>query len=273
MQTISDFLAPRRLFTTADLDGWLLQTGQPSRDHRRWVLAALHSTGDLARVRRGLYIRTWTDDAMPDAHHLAAWFAKDAILGLRTALEVRGIVARSTSEPQCIYFTRAGTAGFGPDWCGVTMHPIVHPTALVRAGKTTLETELLDGKGYGPLRVTTTERAFVDMLARSWVNSTWQDIITAIDAIPTLDLDRTVRYLEQLANATTTAKVGWILEARQAQFGVPASVLERIERSAPRGIRYVSRSHRQRGRYVKRWNLVVPPDARVAPLEPSYCQA
>ena len=273
MQTISDFLAPRRLFTTADLDGWLLKTGQRARDHRRWVLAALHSTGDLARVRRGLYIRTWTDDEMPDAHHLAGWFAKDAILGLRTALEVRGIVTRSTSDPQCIYFTRLGTAGFGPDWYGVTMHPLVHPTALVRAGNTTVETELLDGDGYGALRVTTTERAFVDMLARSWVNSTWQDILTAIDAIPALDFDRTLRYLEQLANATTTAKVGWVLEARQEQFGVPASVLERIERSGPRSTRYVSRSHRQRGRYLKRWNLVVPPDARLTSREPLYRQA
>jgi hypothetical protein len=258
MPTISDFLAPRRLFTTADLDGWLLQTGQPSRDHRRSVLATLHSTGDLARVRRGLYVRTWTDDVMPDAHHLATWFAKDAILGLRTALEVRGIVARSARDPQCIYFTRLGTAGFGPDWHGVTMRPLVHPTALVRAGKTTIETELLDTDGCGPLRVTTTERAFVDILARSWVNSTWHDIIATIDAIPALDLDRTVRYLDQLANGTTAAKVGWVLEDRQEQFAVPASVLDRIERSAPRSIRYVSRSCRQGGRYLKRWNLVVP---------------
>lgn len=144
---------------------------------------------------------------------------------------------------------------------------------MVRAGNTTVETELLDGDGYGALRVTTTERAFVDMLARSWVNSTWQDILTAIDAIPALDFDRTLRYLEQLANATTTAKVGWVLEARQEQFGVPASVLERIERSGPRSTRYVSRSHCQRGRYLKRWNLVVPPDARLTSREPLYRQA
>ncbi len=98
MQTISDFLAPRRLFTTADLDGWLLRSGESSRDHRRWVLAMLHSTGDLTRIRRGLYVRTWTDDAMPGAHHLAGWFAKNAILGLRTALEVRGIVPRPAND-------------------------------------------------------------------------------------------------------------------------------------------------------------------------------
>ncbi len=273
MQTISDFLAPRRLFTTADLDGWLLRAGESSRDHRRWVLAALHSTGDLTRIRRGLYVRTWSDDVMPNAHHLAGWFAKDAILGLRTALEVRGIVPRPTNDAQCIYFTRLGTAGLGPDWFGVTMHPIVHPTALVRAGTITVETELLDGDGYGPLRVTTTERAFVDMLARSWVNSTWQDIVTAIDAIPALDLDRTVRYLEQLANATAAAKVGWILEERQEQFGVPASMLDRIERSAPRSIRYLSRLHRQGGLFIKRLKLVVPPDACVATPEPPHRSA
>lgn len=264
MQTISEFLAPRRLFTTADLDGWLSHTGKSSREHRRWMLATLHSTGDLTRVRRGLYVRTWTDDTMPDAHHLAAWFARDAILGLRTALEIRGIVPRATRDPQCIYFTRLATAGIGPDWLGVTMHPIVHPTALVRAGKTSVETELLDGDGYGPLRVSTIERAFVDILARPWVNGTWQDILDAVDAIDELDLERTICYVEQLENATTAAKVGWILEGQQQRFGVPTPMLERIERLCPRSIRYLSR-HRHGGRYLKRWNLVVPPDVQVAP--------
>jgi predicted transcriptional regulator of viral defense system len=266
MQTISDFLAPRRLFTTADLDGWLRRSGHVSREHRRWVLAALHSTGDLTRVRRGLYVRTWAHDAMPDAHHLAAWFARDAILGLRTALEVRGFVPRVARAAQCIYFSRLATSGVGPDWYGVTMHPIVHPTALVRAGKTAVETEVLDGDGYGPLHVTTIERAFVDMLARPWVNGTWVEIIAAIDAIPRLDLDRTIAYLEQLENATTAAKVGWILESRSGQFDVTPSVLERIERSSPRTIRYLSRSHRCGGFFLKRWNLVVPADAHLASL-------
>ena len=80
-----------------------------------------------------------------------------------------------------------------------------------------------------------------------------------LDAIPALDLDRVIHYAGCLGNATTAAKVGWLLERHQERLSVTASVLCRLERMRPRGPHYLSRSQRVSGRYVARWNLVVPP--------------
>jgi len=220
------------------------------------LLASLCATGTLVRVRRGLYASTASDGTTPDAYHIAAWLAPDAILGLSSALEARGVIARQSDR--CIYFTRLTSAGPGPTWQGIVMQPVSHPTALIRNGGPLTETDLLDGNGCGPYRVATIERAFVDILERPRLTGSWPEVIRIIGLIPELDLDRVVRYLERLDNATTAAKAGWILERHQEQFGVTAPVLASIQGLRPRGPHYLSRSRRESGQYMARWNLVVP---------------
>jgi hypothetical protein len=83
-------------------------------------------------------------------------------------------------------------------------------------------------------------------------------VTRTIGLIPALDLDRVVRYVEHLDNATTAAKTGWILERYQEQFGVGTPILDRIQRLRPRGPHYLSRTRRESGQYMSRWNLVVP---------------
>jgi predicted transcriptional regulator of viral defense system len=257
MTSLAPLLTARRLFTTEDVDGCLHRAGDRSRRARDRLLASLCAAGELVRVRRGLYAIAAADGATPDAYHVAGWLARDAVLGVRTALEARRVLPPGSGR--CIYFTRLAGAGRGPVWQGLTMYPISHPTALVRGGDPFVETELLDGNGCGPMRVATVERAFVDLIERPRLTGPWRDVMQTIGAIRTLDLDRAVRYLERLDNATTAAKIGWILERHQEQFGVSEAVLARLERLRPRGPHYLSRTHRESGRYAARWNLVVPP--------------
>jgi predicted transcriptional regulator of viral defense system len=256
MSSLAPLLARFRLFTTDDVGQCLNRTGPISRRGRDRLLASLCADGTLVRVRRGLYASTGRDGTTPDPYHVAAWLAPDAILGVRSALEARGIVPPTADR--CIYFTRLASAGRGPVWQGRVMQPVSHPTALIRNGGPLTETEVLSGNGCGPLRVATIERAFVDMLERPRLTGTWADVVDTIGQIPTLDLERMVAYLERLDNATTAAKTGWILERHQEQFAVTTSVLKRIERLRPRGPHYLSRSRRESGQYVPRWNLVVP---------------
>jgi predicted transcriptional regulator of viral defense system len=257
VSSLTPLLAAHRLFTTADADRCLKRTGGLSRRGRDRLLAELCATGALVRVRRGLYASIAADGATPDAFHLVSRLAPDAIVGVHSALEARGLIP--PSQRRCVYFTRLASAGSGPVWQGVTMHPASHPTALVRNGGPFIETELLDGNGCGPLRVATVERAFVDMLERPRLTGAWCDVVQVIGLIRLLDLDRVVRYLERLENATTAAKAGWVLERHQEQFGVSTPILSRLERLRPRGPHYLSRTDRQSGRYMGRWNLVVPP--------------
>jgi predicted transcriptional regulator of viral defense system len=254
--SLAPLLAELRLFTTDDVDRCLRRCGHRSRRGRDRLLASLCDDGTLIRVRRGLYAAADADGTTPDPYHLAASLASDAILGLTTALEARGVLPRKSDR--CIYFTRLAGAGQGPMWHGVVMQPISHPTALVRNGGPAVESELIDGNGCGPLRVSTVERAVVDILERPRLTGSWPDVVRIIGLLPILDLDRVVWYLQRLDNATTAAKAGWLLERHQEQFGVSADVLSRIEHLRPRGPHYLSRTRRESGQYVARWNLVVP---------------
>lgn len=251
-----------RLFTTEDVDRHLQRSEERSRRSRDRLRASLCEAGILVRVRRGLYATATPDGSTPDAYQLAAWLAPDAILGVGTALEMRGVAP--APRDRCIYFTRLASSGPGPVWQGAALYPVSHPTALLRNGGPFVETDLVSRDGAGPLRVASTERAFVDILERPRLTGSWQDIMRVVGLIALLDLDRVVSYLERLDNATTAAKVGWMLERHQEQFGVTSSILNRIERLRPRGPHYLSRSRRESGRFVARWNLVVPRTMDVA---------
>ena len=236
------------------------EPGNPSVAYRDRVLSELCAAGILVRVQRGLYAHVASASRGLDPYQLALWIAPDAVLAGRTALEIRFGIPSSQRYRFCIFFTRIATRGAGPDWQGVTMQPIAHPVALVREGETLMETDRVGNNSGRPLYVTTIERAFIDVLERPRLNGTWQDVLSLIGTIPALDLDRTVRYLERLGNATTAAKAGWLLERHEEQFGVSSSVLAQIQRLRPRGPHYLSRTCRESGRYLARWNLVVPPD-------------
>lgn len=257
VSVLSPLIAAHGLITTEDADGFLRACGTYTPRTRDRMLAALCAGGALVRVRRGLYACAASNAGGPDPYLVAARLAPDAILCARTALEVHGVVVPNTS--QCTYFTRLATTGRGPVWCGTMMQPVSHPTALVRAGIPFTETQLVDSKGSSPIRVSTLERAFVDVLDRPRLTGEWPELVQVLGAIAALDLDRVIRYLETLDNATTSAKAGWFLERHQEQFGVTSDTLSRLERLRPRGPHYLSRTRRVSGRYVARWNLVIPP--------------
>ena len=257
MSTLRDLVATRALITTEDADAFLRFHGAFSSRTRDRALAALCASGDLVRIRRGVYVRSQPECGRPDPYVVASRLAPDAVLGLRTALEARGVIPPTAR--QCVYFTRLGETGRGPVWRGTRMLRISHPVPLVRAGKEFMETELIAAPAGGRMRVTTVERAVVDMMDRPRLAGDWLQIFGVLDAIPSLDLERVVCYVASLGNATTAAKTGWILEHRQDRFGVSPGILCRLEHMRPRGPHYLSRSHRVSGRYVARWNLVVPP--------------
>jgi predicted transcriptional regulator of viral defense system len=139
------------------------------------------------------------------------------------------------------------------------MHRILHPVALVRAGKKFLETEMVEGQSGVRMRATTIERSFVDLMDRPRLAGDWPAVVQVLDAIGPFDLDRVIHYAGCLGNATTAAIAGWYLERNQERLGVTPAVLCRLEHLRPRGPHYLSRSQRVRGRDIARWNLVVPP--------------
>jgi predicted transcriptional regulator of viral defense system len=254
---LCDFAATHALVTTEDADAFLRSRGPHHPRARDRALAALCASGTLVRVQRGVYARPHPEADAADPNFVASRLAPDAILGLHSALEVRGIVAPSLAR--CVYFTRLAGSARGPVWRGRRLHRISHPVALEQAGRKLLETDMVEGHRGVRMRATTIERAFVDVLDRPRLIGDWPSVIQVLDAIAVLDLDRVVHYVGCLRNATTAAKVGWHLERRQQRLSVTPGILCRLEHMRPRGPHYLSRSQRVGGRYIARWNLVVPP--------------
>lgn len=257
MSVLHALIAGRGLITIEEVDAFLGICGPHSTRTRDRALATLCASGTLVRVRRGLYARGTLAAGVPGSYLVASHLSHDAVLGLRTALEVRGIIAPNPA--QCIYFARLTNAGRGRMWCGTRMYRTSHPAALIRARREFVETTLIEGQAGDQMRVATIERTFVDLLDRPRLTGGWPAVIEVVEAIPPFDLDRVVQYVACLDNATTAAKTGWILERYQERLRVTAGVLCRLERMRPRGPHYLSRSERTSGRYVARWNLVVPP--------------
>jgi predicted transcriptional regulator of viral defense system len=236
MSGLGDFIGARMLITTDDTDAFLRARGVRNPRTSNRMLAALCASGNLVRIQRGVYAQSGTERCGPDPYVVASHLAPDAILGLHTALEVRGLVAPTTAR--CVYFTRlaSGRTRGGPVWDGMRMYRITHPVALARAGKKFLETEMLEGRGGIQMRVTTIERAFVDLMGRPRLAGDWPAVLRMLDAIATLDLDRVIRYAGSLGNATTAAIAGWFLERNQERLGVTPAVLCRLEHLRPREI-------------------------------------
>ena len=71
-------------------------------------------------------------------------------------------------------------------------------------------------------------------------------------------MDNVVKYADLLNNATTIAKLGFFLEQFKEQLNVDESILNYLESKKPSGTHYLERSKRESGKWLHRWNLIVP---------------
>jgi hypothetical protein len=163
MITITPFLKRSAVFTRADFDACIAKRGGMCRRSRDRVLTTLCADGALVRVQRGLYASVLPTGDAPDPYSIAAVMAPDSVLGCLTALEVRGVLPRTSAE--CVYFTNCEAQRPRVVWDGVTLRAVSHPSTLLRRKTLFVETELLTGSAGDRLRVATVERAVVDIVA------------------------------------------------------------------------------------------------------------
>lgn len=254
----SDFLRGQRVFTVADVDRYLVQFGAAGVGPRHRLLEAHRIAGDVIRIRRGLYAtvsRSESRSCAVDPFVVASRLADDAVLAYRSALELHGAV--TARRGQCTYLTSQTAPPREPVWRGTVLRAVSHPTPLVRARTPFYGTMEVPCDGT-VVRVTTRERTFVDVLNRPRLVGTWEEITGALVGMSHLDVDAVVDYVERLHNRTAAAKVGWVLERHTIGLAVPDTVFRRLEALRPRGPHYLERLARKRGRYLARWNLVVP---------------
>ena len=251
------FFRKHPVFTSEELDRHLSALGKSGPRTRESLLEYHRKSKHVILIRRGLYavIPPGADpDSYPiDPFLVAAKLTKDAFLSYHTALEIHGRaysmrehLTYSASRPVSPLTFRAR------DFRGVKF-----PQALCRAGKESFGVITVDRSGM-EVPVTCLERTLVDVLDRSDLSGSWEEIWRSLESVEFFDLDRVVEYALLLGNATTAAKVGFFLEQHRESLMVEEAHLKPLYDHRPRQPHYLNNSNRKSGRLAAGWNLVLP---------------
>ncbi len=252
-----DFLTDHPVFTHAEFVAAHAAEGRRSVHTSNNVLAQHVAAGHLLRVRRGLYATVprgvEPDAAVVDPYLLATKLADDAVVAYHAALQFHG-KAYSLSN-RYTYLTRSRARSFrfrGAEFVAVQTPAVLR--VLPDAGGGVIEPR----HAGGVVRVTTLERTLVDVLDAPDHGGGWEEIWRSLESVEFFDIDAVVDYALKLGSALTIARVGFYLEQHREALMVEERHLEVLRARAPAQPRYLERRRREPGKFVVRWNLVVP---------------
>jgi predicted transcriptional regulator of viral defense system len=214
------------------------------------------ASGRIVRVRRGLYA-TQPPGVKPDAvevdsYLLATKTADDATVSHHAALQFHGRAYSVWS--QVTFLTRRNTRSFR--FRTTEFVPVQPPNSVAELPDMGGSVELVAHAG-GRVRVTTCERAMVDVLHTPALGGGWEETWRSLEMVEFFDLDAVISYTLALDTALTAARVGFFLEQHRDALFVEDRYLEMVEAHCPRQARYLDHS-RESGQLVKRWQLIVP---------------
>lgn len=250
-----DFFDSHAVFTHAEFVSAHTATGRST--HTSNALLSRHLTaGRLLRVRRGVYatVPRAADPgkAVVDPYLVATRLADDAVVAYHAALQFHG---RAYSVLRRFHYLTRGRAR-PLSFRGSEFVPVRAARALRNLpdlGGGILE----QPHAGGMVRVTTLERALVDVFDAPDKGGGWEEIWRSLGAVEFLDLDAVIGYARKLGSAVTAARVGFFLDQHREPLMVEQAHLDGLRELRPKGPRYFD-PRRQPGRFVRAWNLVVP---------------
>lgn len=254
---LNDFLLKRAIFTSKELDQYLASQGSVNENTRHNILAYYQANGRIIQVRRGLYCVTpqgATSEKNPcDPYSIASRIKEDSVLGYHTALELHG-KAHSVFF-HFYYFTQSRSAPF--KFRGNTFKAVAVPLVLRKKGKEMFGVVSHSRAGV-EMRVTGFERTLVDVLDRPELAGGWEEVWHSLESIEFFDLDQVLEYVELLAKDVVAGKVGFFLEQHKETLMVDEKYLDRLQKLAPKQPYYLNGRQQTLGRFLKKWNLIVP---------------
>lgn len=255
----ADFFRRHPVFTGQELAAHLAVHGEVGPRGQEALLAYYRRRRRIVRIRQGLYavIPQGSDpESYPvDPYLVAAKLTPDAVLSHHTALEFHG---RAYSVWGHRIYSAARPPG--PQTFQLQVFRGARfPTALRRANAEHADMQQVERAGV-PVRVTSLERTLVDVVDRPDLAGGWEEVWRSLASIELLDVDRVVAYALKLDNATTIARVGFVVSQHRDTWMIADRQLQPLRDRRPKRPHYLDRSRREAGRLVKDWNLVVPPD-------------
>jgi predicted transcriptional regulator of viral defense system len=251
------FFRTHPIFTREELTEHLSSHGNVGSRAQEALLTYYRKTKRLLPIRRGLYavVPPGADPASypVDPFLVAAKLTRDAVLSHHTALNFHGR-AYSVHE----HFTYTAARPLPPiNFRTYHFRGVKSSGALLRVGKEQVGVTIADRAGIN-IRVTTLERALVDLLHRTTPSGRWEEIWRSLESIEFFDIDQVVEYTLLLGNTTTASRVGYFLDQHREALMIDDTHLQPLHTLRPRQPRYLDRSKRATGRLVCEWNLVVP---------------
>lgn len=253
------FFRQHPVFTGQELAAHLASRGAVGHRSQEALLAYYTKTGRIIRVRRGLYAvvppGTETASYPVDPYLIAGKVTPDAVLSHHTALEFHG---RAYSAWNQLIYSASRPVG-SLTFRSHAFQGAKFPEALRRSGMEHFGVLSRERSGVR-VRVSSLERALVDVLHRPDLAGGWEEVWRSLESVEFFNLDRVVEYVSLLGNATTAAKVGFFLEQHRDALMVEEHHLRPLRERRPRRPHYLDRNKRRPGCLVADWSLLVPND-------------
>jgi predicted transcriptional regulator of viral defense system len=251
----ADFFDEHPVFRHSEFLTTHTATGRSPRTSNN--LLAMHlAAGHLLRVRRGLYgvvpRRVQEKAFNVDPYQVASKLEEDSVLAYHAALQFFG-KAYSVWR-RFHYLTRRRARPFS--FRNLEFVPVQEPLSLRSISESSKLISEVRHAGMS-VRVTSLERALVDVLDQPEKCGGWEEIWRSLEMIEFFDLDAAISYVRALDSAITAARVGFFLEQHRATLMVEDKHLESLRKLAPAQPRYLD-SARKSGKLVQPWNLVIP---------------
>jgi len=213
---------------------------------------------NIVNIKKGLYgaLNPMTDTPESyyvDPYLIAGTVTNDAVLAYHTALEIHDL-AYTTFEA-FTYLTHHKLKEFVHQ--GQKYKAFLHPAELLKRSKEHFAIEVISRSGL-ELKVTSLERTIVDIIDRPELGGGWEEIWRSLEHLVTFNINKLIEYVLLLDNATTIAKAGFFLEKLPELYGVRKETIDELTKYTPKQPCYLERSKQEKGKLIKKWNLIVP---------------
>jgi predicted transcriptional regulator of viral defense system len=249
---IQAFLGTHQVFTIDEF-----AAAFPDSQTDRNLLARAVRGGAVDHVRRGLYVsKTGRYEAVrADPFDVALAVAPEVVFCRLSALQLHGVSHNLVNQVQ--FYPSRQVSPF--DYEGVSYLP--H-----RPGGREIEAETVFAQSAKTYRVTTREQTLVDCLVRVSSAGGPEHLLRSLAGLAYLDIAQAVA-LARSQSLSLTARLGWTLDTKRADWRVGDDTLSALRRGLGAGPYYFWSSVAPKdSHWVKRWKLYLPfPEEEMEP--------
>jgi len=258
---IYDFLVTHPVFSREDFVAYREAKGcsvHPAAIKK--LLLHYCSSCVIVRLRQNLFAANITKakQVYPNTYLIAASMTSDSVLAYHTAMMVRGESYSMLNRHY--YLSLRHVRPFV--YRNQAYQALMPPKNLRKQGLSFIETDTLMIHDK-PVKVTSLERTLVDSLYSPDFAGGWEELWRNFGRAASLRWDALQAYVDLFDDKRLHAKLGFYLSMRQTQgLAVPDTVLTALALRSPKQASYIDIPERfspkQRWRFIKPWQLIVP---------------